>query len=271
MNYDWSIRDYCAMCYTWIKQAQIWLDKEDLCVIFSKKPLPRFLIEAMKQSTTCRFKSCVREGFDCRIVFPGNSLVEKRSSSENVSYKLYISCNINFPFIFIDSDAFIVGSLSEVKSILDSDRKVVFIDHETNLKDTKDFPLFINSGFFINNDVEKSILNWGYLYEYAKKRGFIFKFKNGKTIPGTDQSLIKSYLDYIGYKYNSETIDTKYNSFAGSVTKIEKINNLWKCYKDEAEIKVIHFWSSYKPWEIGCPIFGETINDKMFNSNFIVE
>jgi len=271
MNYDWSSKNHCAMCYAWIKQAQIWLEKKDLCVIFSKKPLPKFLIKLMEQSTSCRFKSCVRDGFDQPFVLPANALIEKRSSLENISYKLYIACNINFPFIFIDSDAFIVGSLSEVKNIFDSDRKAVFIDHETDLKETKYFPLFINSGFFVNNDIEKSILNWYNLYDYAKKCGFVFKFKNGKVIPGTDQSLLKSYLDHIGYQYDSEIIDIKYNSFAGSVTKTKKVDNLWKCYKDETEIKVIHFWSVFKPWAIGCPIFGETINDKMFNSNFIME
>lgn len=269
MNYDWSNKNYSAMCYAWIKQVQKWLTKNDTCIIFSKKNLPNYIINLIKSSETCKFKICVRDGFEKKIIIPCSIICDKYLK-ENISYKLYIICSISFPFVFLDSDAFLVGSLDKIEKILRSNQELVFIDHENNLEETKNLPPFINSGFFIKND-KKNIINWEKLYNYAKKNDFNFYFKNKKIIPGTDQSLIKSYLDYINYDYHNNEIDTRYNTYAGSVSRIEKNKEgLWKAYKDELEIKVIHYWSNLKPWVTNCPIFTETINDEMFNNHFIL-
>ena len=98
MNYDWSNKNNLAMCYRWIEQADLWLESEDYCLIFSSCHLPKILLDRMDASKKCKFKNCIREGFDRPVIFPAGS---SKYKGENFTYKLYVLCHINFPFLLL--------------------------------------------------------------------------------------------------------------------------------------------------------------------------
>ena len=268
MNYDWSNKNNLAMCYRWIEQADLWLESEDYCLIFSSCHLPKILLDRMDASKKCKFKNCIREGFDRPVIFPAGS---SKYKGENFTYKLYVLCHINFPFLFIDSDAFIVSTLNKLKNI-NIDRPILAIDHE-NIQDiTSSHPPFINSGVLLIDDPNKDIMNWDKLYAYSKKCGFVFRFKNTKQIiPGTDQSVLKSYFDLIDYDYSNPQFNYSYNTCSLEVDFTKDQNGNWQAMKNGNQIHIVHYWDKFKPWKIKCPIFQETIDDKMFNSaSFLV-
>lgn len=253
MDYDWSDNNYLTMCLTWIRQAKIHLSGEDSCFIFSgKKPHPSLRAACDADG---RFRFCVREGMrdSSGVFFPACG---PKSDGKNFTYKLHIACQLDFPFVFMDADAFIVHEISDLASVLD-DMPAAFVDHETDIKGhTEHYPPFINSGVFLVNDPSRTIMNWELILDHAKKCGFCFRFKDGRRIPGTDQSVIKSYLDSIGYAYRHEKFGIHYNSCAACVTWT-KDQSGWvaKDFKGEV-VKIAHYWGPFRPWSVPCPIFG---------------
>ena len=265
MNYNWNNVNHYVMCYTWIKQAKKYLTKKDVCFIFSRKKLPNFFLEKMHSSNTCQFKNCVTAGLEDNILFPQYFCPEKKYL-DNIKFKLFITTNINFNYFFIDADAFIVGDLKEIEEIIE-DKPVVFVDHETVPGYTDKLPYFLNSGCFLVNDPNKKIYNWEKIYDHGKKCGFSPSFKQTlEKIPGTDQAVLMSYFEKIGYDYHHEKFDTKYNTCATNVIFEYKKNlNEYKFKTKNNEVKIIHYWDPFKPWSVNCPIFEETLNDSILN------
>lgn len=154
MNYDWNKKNNKKLCSIWINQAKLWLSKFDTVYIYSEKRLHNSLIKLIEKSDTCSFKSVISEQF--KPEKPIHFAVTNPTifSNHNFLFKLYVTCNINFPYLFLDSDAFIIDSLEDLKEIFDQTKhSVFFIDHETNIpKETEWFEPFINSGVFLMND-----------------------------------------------------------------------------------------------------------------------
>jgi len=282
MNYDWSKIEYLAMCYTWINQAKIWLSKKDTCFIFSNQTLPKVLLDFLETSETCQFKVCVRDGFRERLIFPASLYSPSKFEGMNVCYKTYLTTQINFPFVFIDADTAIVGPLDFLGQLIEEKtQEVICMDHERIPGITDKYPPFINSGVYIVNDPLKKVYNWDKIYDYGKKRGFTFYFKEtgskyskSKVIPGTDQALLKSYLDYLDYDYHNIEFDNTYNSCAGLIKQFYKDElGRWRAKTRDKEVKIVHYWDCFKPWsnKVNCPIFKEVFNDKMLNTNHVME
>ena len=76
--------------------------------------------------------------------------------------------------------------------------------------------------------------------------------------PGADQALLYRYFRAIDYDYTHPQIGAEWNSCAG-VTEVRRVNDRWKArtlgLPENFEVELIHYWSQYKPWAIGCPIF----------------
>jgi hypothetical protein len=262
MNYDISDKKYLAMCCNWIKQAKTHLLRRDSCFIFSKKPPSKALESFVGEDS--RFRFCVRDGLkDTRgIFFP---ICGTHSEGYNLTYKLYVICNLDFPFIFMDADAIMVDSIQEIEPLF-HEKPAIFIDHEPDIEGhTVGFPPFINSGVFMVNDPSKLLINWDKLLGHAFKCGFNCRFKeNGAYIPGTDQSVLKSYFDSIGYQYRHEKFGVHYNTCAERVRAFKGPLG-WRAVNHEGDpVKIIHYWGPFKPWAVDCPIFKELINDEMF-------
>lgn len=271
MNYDWKNFNALCMCYTWIQQAKEWLTVQDTCLVFSEKPLPALLCAAMQQSETCRFKTCTRPGFHDNVFFSANYNNEK-FNSKNVTYKLYTVCQLDFPFVFIDADAFILNKLDELKPLLATEKPCFFVDHEASV--FREFKLpenFINSGVFIAGQNARQLLDWHKLYAFGKQKRFVFRFKGYplSIIPGSDQSLLTAYCLATGYEYRHELLTNKYNCGNKFVDTWTKINNCWQASTSEIPAHILHYWDA-KPWNAGCPIFYENYNALLARS-FSVE
>jgi len=268
MNYDMSVKNYLAMCCNWIKQARMHLSRNDFCFIFLKKPPHPLLISFVNQDP--RFRFCIREGFrDTRgVFFP---LCLSHSDGKNLTYKLHIACGLNFPFLFMDADTIILDSLQELEPLFD-EKPAIFIDHESIKGHTENLPPFINSGVFMVNDPLKSLMNWDGILNHAYKCGFHCRFKgDGRHILGTDQSVIKSYFDSIGYDYKHEKFGIHYNTCAEGVSMSKKSSGwIAKNSKGEA-VKIVHYWGPFKPWSLNCPVFKELIDDQMFNRDDVLD
>jgi hypothetical protein len=268
MNYDLSDKNYLVMCCNWIKQVGRNLSKYDSCFIFTKsRPHPVLSSFATRDS---RFRFCIREGMkDTKSVyFP---MCSTHSEGENLTYKLYIACGLDFPFIFMDADTVMLEPLKELEPLFD-EMPAIFIDHEHVKGHTDGFPPFINSGVFMVNDPCKSVFNWSNFLKHAEKCGFNCKFKgSNKHISGTDQSVIKSYFDSIGYAYDHEKFGIEYNTCAEGVVIKKNKTGRWIANNSKGDpVKVVHYWGPFKPWSVGCPIFKELLDDEMFNRDDVL-
>jgi len=267
MNYDWSIPKNIELCKVWIRQASLWLNKFDTVYIYSNNRLHETLIKLMNSSISCTFKNVKCQKFIHKTPIHFGVTNEEIFSNHNFLIKLYTTCNINFPYLFLDSDAFIVDSLEELKNVFDQTQNgIFFIDHETNIpKETERLEPFINSGVFLMNDPEHLIYNWEQIYKFAEKKNFTCKFNNIPiTIPGSDQAILKSYFDHIGYDYHHKNFDIAYNTSSSMINKWFKNNDTdSKKYQttlknDPVKIcKIIHFWGKNKLNINNCPLFKE--------------
>jgi len=266
MNYDWSNKHDLSLCSIWINQAKIWLTKFDTVYIFSEKRLHSSLIKLINKSDTCFFKSVISEQFKPEKSIHFAVTNPTIFSNHNFLFKLYNTCKINFPYLFLDSDAFIIDSLEELREIFkQTENSVFFTDHETNIKnETEWFEPFINSGVFLMNDPEHLIYNWEQIYRFSLEKNFICRFNNlpDLIIPGSDQAIIKGYFDHIGYDYHHKSFGIEYNTSGSMIGDwfVNKSNkNQTTLKNDKSKIcKIVHYWGKNKPGkEINCPLTQE--------------
>jgi hypothetical protein len=198
MNYDWRNSSNVRLCSIRIKQAKIWLTKFDTVYIYSKQRLHESLIKLTEISDTCSFKNIIVEPFHPQTPIHFGVTNNEIFSNHNFLFKLHTTCNIYFPYLFLDADALIVDSLENLDDLfLNTRDSVFFIDHETNIpNETVFFDPFINSGVFLMNDPEHLIYNWKQIYKFSEKTNFKCKF------PGSDQSMLKQYFEYISKTKN---------------------------------------------------------------------
>ena len=270
MNYDMSVKNYLVMCCNWIRQAKTHLSRGDSCFIFLNKPPHPILKSFVGQDS--RFRFCLREGFREKDFYfsTGNG---NNDDGRNFTYKLHIACGLDFPFIFIDADAIIFDSLQELEPLFD-EMPTIFIDHEPDIKGSTDkFPLFINSGVFMVNDPSKVVMNWDKILDHALRCGLNPRFKrDGRRISGTDQAVIKSYFDYIRYDYRHEKFGIHYNTCAEGVSIKKNEGGRWTAKNSKGDpVKIVHYWGGFKPWSVGCPIFKELLDDKVFNCDDVLD
>lgn len=261
MNYDWSNFQLVCLGYTWIQQAKQWLTSKDHCIIFTSQPLPSLLQNTLEQSTTCSFSVCVRPGFHEDIYVP-QCYNTKQFNSKNIAYKLYVLCQLEFPFVFLDADAFLVGELSELESLLNADRPVFFVEHEQAIVD--EFKLtsnFINSGCIVATKAQREFLDWHKLYKFGKQRNFVFRFaEDSRIIPGSDQALLAAYARHTQYEYRHAILDNRYNCGARYAdTPVKDAQGRWTCMVQDTPVKVLHYWYE-KPWIADCPIYKDYTN-----------
>lgn len=264
MNYDWSKKQSLDLCYTWIKQCKIWLSKYDTVYVYSLEPLPDGLKKSILSSDTCVFKSVIVKKFAHTESIHFGCEAHMVISNHNFLFKLYNTTQINFPFLFMDCDAFIVGSIDKLNSIFETTKdQVFFLDHEPNIPtETSFLPPFINSGVFIMNDPKHLIYNWDKIYRFAMSINFIPRFHNSnQVIPGTDQSIIKSYLDHIKYDYSHKNFTIDHNTAGSMINEWyrNKENKLQTTLKNDPSTtcKIVHYWGKNKNMLFNSPLIVE--------------
>ena len=121
---------------------------------------------------------------------------------------------------------------------------------------------------FIMNDPKHLIYNWDKIYKFAMSINFIPRFHNSnQVIPGTDQSIIKGYLDHIKYDYSHKNFTIDYNTVGSMINEWyrNKENKLQTTLKNDPSTicKIVHYWGKNKNMLFNSPLI---VEQKAFSS-----
>ncbi len=179
----------------------------------------------------------------------------------NLRFKLPNLAALDFPFLFLDADTYILGDLRYLWSRRHA-KPWVGIDHQWVPSDARTHrPPFLNSGVqlvsdpgFYDLDAILAVQNAAApLSEHAR-----FKKEEMFACPGADQAVLFRYFRAIGYDYTHPEIGAEWNSCAG-VTEVRREAGTSKArtvgLPENYEVQLIHYWSQFKPWAIRCPIY----------------
>ena len=193
-------------------------------------------------------------------------LIQRRSTDVghphfNLRFKLANLAALDFPFLYLDADTFVLGDLNELWSRRHA-KPWIGIDHQWIPSDPRTHrPPFLNSGVQLVSDpafydldailgVQNAAAPLSCAADYTKQEMF--------ASPGTDQAVLYRYFRSIGYDYTHPEIGPEWNSFAG-ITEVHREGECWKARTRglamDHDVKLIHYWSQFKPWAIRCPIY----------------
>jgi hypothetical protein len=138
----------------------------------------------------------------------------------------------------------------------------VGVDHQWVPSDARTHrPPFLNSGLQLVSepafydleailDAQNAVVPLSRHREVAKADMF--------PCPGHDQAVLFRYFRSIGYDYTHPEIGPEWNSCAG-VTEVWAEGSAWQARTRglavDYDVRIVHYWSQFKPWEIDCPIF----------------
>jgi hypothetical protein len=269
MNYDWSCKNNISLCLSWVKQANDWLNPKDKVIIMSEKDLPTIIKEFIS-------KSRIEFSFNIYVKQPKHYVIIQNIlknsglilDNRHVSFyeKLFILDNIDYPYVFIDADAFITNDLKPLRLAFKSGQPLILSDHERDIKGHTDaYPPFPNSGVMVVNDPEKKFFNIDHILSYGQSTNFRYFFPGTfKQIPGFDQSLIFLYCLTNNYDYHSPYLTPNQNACAIRVEYYLN-GNKWSARDKftKEDITISHHWWKFKPWgdkfKIDCPFFDKTL------------
>ena len=166
----------------------------------------------------------------------------------NIRFKLPNLASLDFEYIFIDSDMYVIADLDQLWK-LRHDKPWIGINHQRipQWPDTHRKP-FLNSGLQIVSDPK--------FYDHAAITACHRKAGNQYAVPGRDQALLFRYFKSIGYDYTHAQVGPEWNSCAlvGRLTKKEKWVGRTTGLAQNHPIYINHYWCSNKPWQIKCPL-----------------
>jgi hypothetical protein len=186
----------------------------------------------------------------CRSVDVGHSHF-------NLRFKLANLAALDEPFLFLDVDTFVLGDLRELWAVR-HEKPWIGVDHQRVPSDPRTHRSpFLNSGVQLVGDPTFYDLNAILAVQNAAVPltldGQIPKAEMFPC-PGFDQAVLFRYFRTIGYDYRHPAVGPAWNSCAG-MTTVEKVGGRWIARAEDYEVKLIHYWSQFKPWAIGCPIY----------------
>jgi hypothetical protein len=181
----------------------------------------------------------------------------------NLRFKLANLAALDYPFLFLDADTFVLGDLTELWNRRFS-KPWIGINHQRIRSDPRTHrEPFLNSGVQLVSDpafydleailaVQNAVAPLSRAQDFEKEELF--------ASPGTDQAVLYRYFRSIDYDYTHPEIGTEWNSCAG-ITRVTRAGQSWKArtcgLAVDHEVKLIHYWSQHKPWAIRCPIYEE--------------
>ena len=252
MNYPPENREYAKMCHIWIDTV-IKNNGDNILILYhDHKP---DCCDEFKQKANITFEKRKMVG-DIYATPPERSHGRKRMyrfkriyRHFNLQFKLPVLASLKTDFIFIDSDAYVLGDLNYLWERR-KDKPWIGIDHqplpyhrETRRK------RFLNSGVQIVGDP-----NFYNLKEVVKSH----EKNNLKPMcTGRDQALLFGHFKRTGYDYTHPEIGFEWNSCARvGVIKYEdeKWSGNTRGLRKNHPVYINHYWAGYKPWIINCPI-----------------
>ena len=179
----------------------------------------------------------------------------------NLRFKLANLAALDFPFLYLDADLVVLGDLNylwdrrHAKPWIGIDHQVIPADPRTHR------PPFLNSGVQLVSDPAFYDLRAILAVQNAAaplRRGMEIPKDEMFACPGTDQAVLFRYFRTIGYDYTHPEIGPEWNSCAG-VTELTQVDGRWvgrtRGLARDHDVFINHYWSQFKPWAIGCPLF----------------
>jgi hypothetical protein len=179
----------------------------------------------------------------------------------NLRFKLANLAALDFPFLYLDADTFVLGDLNELWRRRHA-KPWIGIDHQWIPSDPRTHRApFLNSGVQIVSDpsfydleailaVQNAAAPLDRAADYSKDEMF--------ACPGTDQAVLYRYFRAKGYDYTHPEIGPEWNSCAG-ITRVWCDDGQWRARTRglavDHDVKLIHYWSQFKPWAVRCPIY----------------
>ena len=179
----------------------------------------------------------------------------------NLRFKLPNLAALDYPFLYLDADTVVLSDLNYLWSRR-RDKPWVGIDHQWVPSDPRTHRSpFLNSGVQLVSDpafydldailaAQNAIVPLSRHAEVRKADMF--------PCPGNDQAVLFRYFQTIGYDYTHPEIGPGWNSCAG-VTESQRVGERWQARTQglaaNYDVHILHYWSQFKPWLIGCPIY----------------
>jgi hypothetical protein len=179
----------------------------------------------------------------------------------NLRFKLPNLAALDFPFLYLDADTVVLDDLHYLWDRRHA-KPWVGINHQWVPSDPRTHrPPFLNSGVQLVSDpafydlgailaVQNAVAPLARAAEYTKDEMF--------ACPGADQAVLFRYFRATGYDYTHPEIGPEWNSCAG-VTEVWRVDGRWQAHTRglaaDHPVRLIHYWSQFKPWAIDCPIF----------------
>jgi len=175
----------------------------------------------------------------------------------NLRFKLANLAAIDEPFLYLDVDTFVLGDLKELWARRHA-KPWTGIDHQWVPTDSRTHRSpFLNSGVQLVSDpafydlaailaVQNAVVPLSEHIAVPKWAMF--------PCPGHDQAVLFRYFRTIGYDYRHPEVGFDWNSCAG-MTAAERVGDRWVARAENYDVKLIHYWSQFKPWAVGCPIY----------------
>ena len=179
----------------------------------------------------------------------------------NLRFKLPNLAALTYPFLYIDADTFVLDDLTPLWKVR-HDQPWIGIDHQWVPADPRTHRApFLNSGVQLVGDpafydldailaAQNAVVPLSCHAEVPKRAMF--------ATPGQDQAVLFRYFRSIGYDYTHPAVGPEWNSCAG-VTELRHDGGRWTGHtrglNPDHEVKLVHYWSQFKPWAINCPVF----------------
>jgi hypothetical protein len=179
----------------------------------------------------------------------------------NLRFKLPNLAKLPYPFLYLDADTLVLSDLNYLWERRGS-KPWIGINHQVVPSDARTHrPPFLNSGLQLVSEpafydldailaAQNAVMPLSRHREVPKSAMF--------PCPGQDQAVLFRYFQSIGYDYTHPEIGPEWNSCAG-VTEVRNEGGRWKArtrgLARDYDVQIIHYWSQFKPWEFGCPIY----------------
>jgi hypothetical protein len=179
----------------------------------------------------------------------------------NLRFKLPNLASLSYPFLYLDADMFVLDDLDYLWQRRQC-KPWIGINHQRISTDARTLRSpFLNSGLQLVSDPAFYDLD-----AILKAQNLIAPLARHREIPprelficpGHDQAVLFQYFQTIAYDYTHPEIGTGWNSCAG-VTAVRREGDSWRArtfgLADDHDVRILHYWSQFKPWSIGCPIY----------------
>ena len=180
----------------------------------------------------------------------------------NLRFKLPNLASLDFPFLYLDADTVTLSDLRPLWARR-HDKPWIGINHQWVPSDpgTHRDP-FLNSGVQLVGDpafydlpailaVQEAVAPLRRWAEFGKFEMF--------ACPGADQAVLFRYFRAIGYDYTHPRVGPEWNSCAGVTRVYRDVEENWAAHtvvlNEEYPVYLNHYWSQFKPWVIGCPLY----------------